>query len=698
MICLTRMKRILEINLRDRYAIVEPGVVNVWLTRALAGTGFHYAPDPSSQGACTIGGNVATNSGGPHTLKYGVTVNHVRGVELVLPDGEVVQIGGVTEDNPGYDLTGLVVGHEGTFGDRHEGDRQPDPRPGGRSDLPRASSTRRRGDRDRQRDHRRRDRPGGAGDARQPDDPGRRGGVPLRLPDRRRRRAHHRGRRPGGRAGPRGRGDPPRSSRPTAATVRRSIPWRTRKEPEYLAIWKSRKSAFGAIGRLSPTFCTQDGVVPRTKLPHILRRITEIGRQHDLRIANVFHAGDGNIHPILLFDERDPDQVQRVLEASHEILEACIAAGGSVTGEHGIGVEKLEFMPRLFCPEDLAAMAALREVFNPEGRCSPRQDAPRRRRLHRAAPPRPPRLGLNPAARIGLATRREDRERAETTTHSRWRRLPPDRSDPASGSSSIAAAELQRLSLYLPGRVLDQAEALAMPPASSCSRRTANPCSATRSRPSSPRRHLAEVEARRHGRLDAIANDADYLAEWSPAPARTRPRPSHPRPRPRPRPGQGRRRRRPPEDRRGEAEEPVLRHAGHGRARPAHGGLHDALRRGEGIGPEPARELLRALVGLEAKYRDAPRLDRRLAYALHRLAFEGQVLLTDAWPHATADQATVDVPAAGPGGGRPGPLGRGHPLLQHRVRRPGRGPRGRVPFYYVIRTVLDSPCSIRSLT
>ena len=158
--------------------------------------------------------------------------------------------------------------------------------------------------------------------------------------------------------------------------ITKSIPWRTRKEPEYVAIWKSRKSAFGAIGRLSPTFCTQDGVVPRTKLPHILRTIQAIGARHGLRIANVFHAGDGNIHPILLFDERDPAQVRSVLEASHEILDECIACGGSVTGEHGIGVEKMSFMPKLFTPDDLAAMAAVRGVFNPDGRCSPEKLLP----------------------------------------------------------------------------------------------------------------------------------------------------------------------------------------------------------------------------------------------------------------------------------------------------------------------------------
>jgi glycolate oxidase len=159
-------------------------------------------------------------------------------------------------------------------------------------------------------------------------------------------------------------------------TVGKRIQWRTRKEPEYLAIWKSRKSAFGAIGRLSPTFCTQDGVVPRTKLPEIMRTIAEIGRRHGLRIANVFHAGDGNIHPILLFDETVPGQVESVLEASHEILETCIAMGGSVTGEHGIGVEKRSFMSELFSEDDLELMGRVREVFNRDGLCSPEKMLP----------------------------------------------------------------------------------------------------------------------------------------------------------------------------------------------------------------------------------------------------------------------------------------------------------------------------------
>jgi glycolate oxidase len=370
MICLSRMKRILEVNTRDRYAVVEPGVVNVWLTRALAGSGFHYAPDPSSQTACTIGGNVATNSGGPHTLKYGVTVNFVRGVELVLPDGDVVEAGGVTEDNPGYDLPGIIVGHEGTFGiaTRVTVGLSRDPE-AGRTLLGVFESV----------------------DAATETVSGiiAAGIVPaaLEMLDNLMIQAIEQAF---------GFGFPTEAGavliievdgldagldreaeaiaeivRSRGGTVQKSITWRTRKEPEYVAIWKSRKSAFGAIGRLSPTFCTQDGVVPRTKLPAILKFITEVSRKYGVRIANVFHAGDGNIHPILLFDERDPEQVRRVLEASHEILDQCIAMGGSVTGEHGIGVEKMAFMPKLFSPEDLAAMIALRNTFNPDGRCSP---------------------------------------------------------------------------------------------------------------------------------------------------------------------------------------------------------------------------------------------------------------------------------------------------------------------------------------
>ena len=375
MICLTRMKRILEISVRDRYAIVESGVVNVWLTRSLAGTGFHYAPDPSSQGACTLGGNVATNSGGPHTLKYGVTVNHIKGTTLVMPDGHVVETGGIADDAPGYDLTGLIVGNEGTFGIVTQAvvnlTRDPE---AGRTLLAVFDSV----------DDATATVSGIIAAAIVP--------AALEMLDNLMIRAVEQAF---------GFGFPTEAGavliievdgldaglnheaqaiseivQANGGSVGKSIHWRTRKEPEYVAIWKSRKSAFGAIGRLSPTYCTQDGVVPRTKLPHILRFITKVGERHNLRIANVFHAGDGNIHPILLFDDRDADQVKRVFLASHEILDECIAVGGSVTGEHGIGVEKMEFMPKLFTPADLAAMIAIRNTFNPENRCNPSKMLP----------------------------------------------------------------------------------------------------------------------------------------------------------------------------------------------------------------------------------------------------------------------------------------------------------------------------------
>lgn len=371
MIALTRMKRILEVNLRDRYAVVEPGVVNLWLSNHLRPNGYHFAPDPSSQGACTIGGNVATNSGGPHTLKYGVTVNHVLGVELVLPDGRVVRTGGPTEDNPGYDLTGIVVGSEGTFGVASKTWVRITRNPEAYRTLLAVFET--------------------VDDATNTiSDIIGAGIVPgaLELLDRLILKAVEEAFRfgfpldagavlimevDGLEAGL------DREAEEIIAIANRNKAREVRRagsEAERLLLWKCRKQAFGAVGRLAPSYCTQDGVVPRTKLPHILRVITGIGEKYNLRIANVFHAGDGNIHPILLFDERDPDQVKRVLEASHEILEECIRCGGSVTGEHGIGVEKIDFMPRLFSPEDLAMMVRLRAAFNPENRCSPQKMLP----------------------------------------------------------------------------------------------------------------------------------------------------------------------------------------------------------------------------------------------------------------------------------------------------------------------------------
>jgi len=371
MITLARMKRILEVDYRNRFAVVEPGVVNLWLTNHLRPHGYHFAPDPSSQGACTVGGNLATNSGGPHTLKYGVTVNHVLGLELVLPDGSVVETGGPAEDNPGYDLTGVVVGSEGTFGVATKVwvriTRNPEAYRtllGVFETVDDATAT----------------ISGIIGAGIVP------GALEMldRLILRAVEEAFHFGfpldagavlimEVDGLAAGL------DADAERVADIARRNGAREVRRantEAERLLLWKSRKQAFGAVGRLAPSYCTQDGVVPRTKLPHILREIARIGEKYDIRICNVFHAGDGNIHPILLFDERDQDQVKRVLKASHEILEECVRVGGSVTGEHGIGVEKIDFMPRLFTPEDLAMMVRLRQAFNPEGRCSPRKMLP----------------------------------------------------------------------------------------------------------------------------------------------------------------------------------------------------------------------------------------------------------------------------------------------------------------------------------
>jgi glycolate oxidase len=371
MIALTRMKRILEVSTRDRYAVVEAGVVNLWLSNHLKSAGFHYAPDPSSQGACTIGGNVATNSGGPHTLKYGVTVNHVLGLEFVTPNGEVFQTGGPTEDNPGYDLTGVIVGSEGTFGIATKAWVRITRTPEAYRTLLGIFET--------------------VDDATNTiSDIIAAGIVPaaLEMLDRLILQAvegaFHFGfpldagavlimEVDGLEAGL------DSDAERIASIARRNKAREVRRaatDAERLLIWKCRKQAFGAIGRLAPSYCTQDGVVPRTKLPHILREIQRIGEKYRLRIANVFHAGDGNIHPILLFDERDPDQVKRVLEASHEILDECLRSGGSVTGEHGIGVEKIDFMPKLFGPDDLNMMLKLRAAFNPDNRCSPRKIFP----------------------------------------------------------------------------------------------------------------------------------------------------------------------------------------------------------------------------------------------------------------------------------------------------------------------------------
>jgi glycolate oxidase len=378
MIALTRMNRVLSVDPRNRRALVEAGCVNAWITKAVRGHGLLFAPDPSSQSACTIGGNVAMNSGGPHTLKYGVTTNHVLGLELVLPDGEVVWLGTTPdggEDVDGYDLRGAVIGCEGMFGIVTRVLVRLIRAPQAFKTLLGIFET--------------------VDDASQTvSDIIAAGIVPAALEmmdqliTQAVEAAYHFGfpldagaaliiELDGPEAGLQEQADQVaeicRQNR--AREVRAA-----KTEQQRADLWKCRKRAFGAIGRLSPNFLTQDGVVPRSKLPEMMRFIAECAQKARLRIPNVFHAGDGNIHPLILYDERDPDQVRRALAAGHAILEKCIEMGGSVTGEHGIGVEKIDFMEKQFTRDDLDAMRTLRTVFDPAGRCNPHKVFPGSRR------------------------------------------------------------------------------------------------------------------------------------------------------------------------------------------------------------------------------------------------------------------------------------------------------------------------------
>jgi glycolate oxidase len=371
MIGLARMNHVLDLDAVNRTVRVQAGVVNRDVSTRAAPHGLYYAPDPSSQPACTIGGNVAENSGGPHTLKYGVTTNHVLSVQLVCADGSVVELGGACEDVPGYDLRGIVIGSEGTFGLVTEATLRLLPLPEGVRTLLATF-----------------DRVDDASAAVSAIIGA--GIVPaaLEMMDALMIAAVEAAYRfgfpkdaeavliieiDGARVGL------DRQAQRIVALCRERGARDVRvaaDEAERALLWKSRKRAFGAVGRLAPNYCTQDGVVPRTKVPEILRTIRAIADEQQLRIANVFHAGDGNIHPILLYDERNPGQVERVLAAGRRILEACVALGGSLTGEHGIGVEKMELLPLLFGEADLELMSRLRRVFDPERRCNPHKIFP----------------------------------------------------------------------------------------------------------------------------------------------------------------------------------------------------------------------------------------------------------------------------------------------------------------------------------
>jgi len=372
MICTSRMNRILGIELASRCVEVESGVVNLHVTNAVKGAGFFYAPDPSSQQACTIGGNIAENSGGPHTLKYGVTTNHVLGVTLVLATGEIVELGGVCEEGCGYDLVGAVVGAEGTAGIVTRASlrimREPQAH---RTFLATFADA----------DTATRAVSAIIGAGIVP------GAIEMmdQLIIRAVEDAFHIGL-------PLDAGavliielDGLAAALDEHAAAVMSIARGAgasevrlaRDDAERAALWKARKRAFGAVGRLAPNYATQDGVVPRTRLPDILRVISAVSRKYGLAIGNVFHAGDGNIHPIVLYDEREPAQVRAAIDAGREILAACVAMGGSLTGEHGIGVEKQGEMPLLFSPDDLLVMTELRHVFDPLERSNPNKVIPR---------------------------------------------------------------------------------------------------------------------------------------------------------------------------------------------------------------------------------------------------------------------------------------------------------------------------------
>ena len=365
-ISLMRMNRVLEVDYDNQIAVVQPGLVNLHLSWAVGPRGYYYAPDPSSQQACTIGGNVANNSGGPHTLKYGVTTNHVLGLEVVMPDGEVVWLGGRTRETPGYDLAGVFVGSEGTFGvvtrivvrilkktqavktvlavfDDVDNASAAVSTIIGHGMVPAAMEMIDNLTIQAVEDAFGCGYPRDAAAALLIELDGLQAGMDAQAV---------------------------RIEEACRAAGAREVRI-ARDEAERQLLWKGRKSAFGAYGRLSPAYMVMDGVIPRTKLPYVLRRVNEIVAAHGLRVGNVFHAGDGNLHPNILYDPRKPGEETRVVEAGAQIMKLCAEVGGSISGEHGIGLEKADFMPFIFSVADLAFMQRLKDAFNPAGLCNP---------------------------------------------------------------------------------------------------------------------------------------------------------------------------------------------------------------------------------------------------------------------------------------------------------------------------------------
>jgi glycolate oxidase len=366
LIVTSRMRHIIEIDAANQRAVVEPGVINLHVTREASPQGYYYAPDPSSQQVCSIGGNVAENSGGAHCLKYGFTTNHVTGVEFVTPDGDVVRLGGKAPDPTGYDLLGAVVGSEGTLGIATEVTvrlvRLPE---SVRTLLAAFPSTDEAGaatsaiisagvvpaamemmdalaiEAAEAAVHC--NYPEGAGAVLIVELDGQATEVERQFDDVERHCREH-----------------------GAFEIRIAAD-----DTERALFWKGRKSAFAAVGRISPDYIVQDGVIPRTALPEVLRRIAELSASSGVRVANVFHAGDGNLHPLVLFDDAVEGQAEQAEEVSGAILDLCIEHGGSITGEHGVGSDKAKYMPRMYTDDDLDTMQMVRCAFDPNNLSNP---------------------------------------------------------------------------------------------------------------------------------------------------------------------------------------------------------------------------------------------------------------------------------------------------------------------------------------
>lgn len=392
-ISLARMNRILEVDIPNRLLVVEPGVINAHVTERVSPFGYFYAPDPSSQSVCTIGGNVAENSGGAHCLKYGFTVTHVLALDVVLPSGELVQLGSPTLDTPGYDLPGVFVGSEGTLGvatkitlrilkrpetvrtllaafDSIESAGQTVSDIIGAGMLPSAMEIM---------DALAIEAAEAAVHANYPgctglllvelDGPGKE--VKALMLD-------------------------------VESLCRKNGSWEIRvaqSEHERILVWKGRKAAFAAMGRISPNYIVQDGVIPRTALPKLLREMSDMAAAAGLRVANVFHAGDGNLHPLVLYDRAISGEEERALDLSYRILRLCVANGGSITGEHGVGKEKQEAMGFMFSEPDLATMQLVRCAFDPDSLSNPDKIFPRPRLCAEKPGPYVP----HPLERAGVA-------------------------------------------------------------------------------------------------------------------------------------------------------------------------------------------------------------------------------------------------------------------------------------------------------